>query len=61
MIRLIHLFVFVIISFSLVAQIRDTITPFPKDSLVYVRTKGPMAYLNYGLGEDRLGGAKWVI
>jgi N-acetylmuramoyl-L-alanine amidase len=58
MIRLIHLFVFVIISFSLVAQIRDTITPFPKDSLVYVRTKGPMAYLNYGIGEDRLGGAK---
>jgi N-acetylmuramoyl-L-alanine amidase len=40
------------------AQIRDTITAFPKDSLVFVRTKGPMAYLNYGLGEDRLGGAK---
>lgn len=58
MIRLIHLFVFVILSFSLVAQIRDTITTFPKDSLVYVRTKGAMAYLNYGLGEDRLGGAK---
>lgn len=58
MIRLIHLFAFVIISFSLVAQIRDTVTIFPKDSLVYVRTKGAMAYLNYGLGEDRLGGAK---
>ena len=45
-------------SSSIFAQIRDTITVFLKDSLVYVRTKGPMTYLNYGLGEDRLGGAK---
>lgn len=45
-------------SSSIFAQIRDTITVFPKDSLVYIRTKGPMTYLNYGLGEDRLGGAK---
>ena len=44
-------------SSSIFAQIRDTITVFLKDSLVYVRTKGPMTYLNYGLGEDRLGGA----
>ncbi|MFN8349605.1 MAG: N-acetylmuramoyl-L-alanine amidase [Spirosomataceae bacterium] len=44
--------------FFSVAQVRDTITAFPKDSLVFVRTKGAMAYLNYGLGEDRLGGAK---
>jgi N-acetylmuramoyl-L-alanine amidase len=43
---------------SLHAQTRDTITVFKKDSAVYVRTKGPMPYLNYGLGEDRLGGAK---
>lgn len=58
MIRPIFLFLFVTISFSIFAQIRDTIITFPKDSLVYVRTKGAMAYLNYGLGEDRLGGAK---
>lgn len=40
------------------AQVRDIITSFPQDSLVYIRTQGPLAYLNYGLGEDRLGGAK---
>jgi N-acetylmuramoyl-L-alanine amidase len=38
------------------AQKADTVAVFKKDSLF--RTKGPMAYLNYGLGEDRLGGAK---
>lgn len=43
---------------SLHAQKRDTISVFRKDTLIYVRTKGAMAYLNYGLGEDRLGGAK---
>ena len=43
---------------SLYAQKRDTISVFRKDTLIYVRTKGAMAYLNYGLGEDRLGGAK---
>lgn len=43
---------------SLYAQKRDTISVFRKDTLIYVRTKGVMAYLNYGLGEDRLGGAK---
>jgi N-acetylmuramoyl-L-alanine amidase len=58
MIRPFLLFLFLILSSSIFAQIRDTITVFPKDSSVYVRTKGPMAYLNYGLGEDRLGGAK---
>jgi len=58
MIRPFLLFLFVVLSSSIFAQIRDTITVFSKDSLVYVRTKGPMAYLNYGLGEDRLGGAK---
>lgn len=30
----------------------------PSDSSFFVRTKGPLAYLNYGTGEDRLGGAK---
>jgi N-acetylmuramoyl-L-alanine amidase len=43
---------------SLHAQKHDTISVFKKDTLIYVRTKGSMAYLNYGLGEDRLGGAK---
>jgi N-acetylmuramoyl-L-alanine amidase len=28
------------------------------DSTFFVRTQGPLAYLNYGTGEDRLGGAK---
>lgn len=51
-------------SFVLSAQtavpspVRDTITAFRADSAVFVRTKTPLAYLNYGLGEDRLGGAK---
>lgn len=58
MIRPFLFFLFFVLSSSIFAQIRDTITVFPKDSLVYVRTKGSMAYLNYGLGEDRLGGAK---
>jgi N-acetylmuramoyl-L-alanine amidase len=58
MIRPILLLLFFVLSTPIFAQIRDTITVFPKDSSVYVRTKGPMAYLNYGLGEDRLGGAK---
>jgi len=40
------------------AQKRDTITTFKPDSAFFVRTKGPLAHLNYGLGEDRLGGAK---
>lgn len=39
-------------------QLRDTLYQFRADSAVFVRTKGPLAYLNYGLGEDRLGGAK---
>ncbi|WP_428655203.1 N-acetylmuramoyl-L-alanine amidase family protein [Runella sp.] len=42
----------------LFAQIRDTITALRPDSAFYVRTKGPSASLSYGLGEDRLGGAK---
>ncbi len=58
MIRSILLFLFFILQFSILAQKRDTIVVFLKDSAVYVRTKSPMAYLNYGLGEDRLGGAK---
>ncbi|MEI7581357.1 N-acetylmuramoyl-L-alanine amidase [Runella sp.] len=58
MIRPTLLFLLLLLSTSIFAQIRDTITVFPKDSSVYIRTKGPMAYLNYGLGEDRLGGAK---
>lgn len=58
MIRPFLFLLFLVLSSSIFAQIRDTITVFPKDSLVYVRTKGSMAYLNYGLGEDRLGGAK---
>ena len=40
------------------AQTPDKITAFPTDSLVLVRTKTALNYLNYGLGEDRLGGAK---
>lgn len=40
------------------AQLRDTLYQFRPDSAVFVRTKGPLAHLNYGLGEDRLGGAK---
>ena len=41
---------------SIHGQNRDTISVFKKDSLF--RTKGALAYLNFGLGEDRLGGAK---
>jgi N-acetylmuramoyl-L-alanine amidase len=37
-------------SILLKAQIRDT--------TLLVRTRGSLAYLNYGLGQDRLGGAK---
>lgn len=44
--------------FFLQAQTRDTLTTFQPDSTFFVRTKGPLAYLNYGVGEDRLGGAK---
>jgi len=44
--------------FFLQAQTRDTLTTFRPDSTFFVRTKGPLAYLNYGVGEDRLGGAK---
>jgi len=40
------------------AQTRDTITVFSPDSAIFVRTKGNLTYLNYGLGDDRLGGAK---
>lgn len=52
------------LSFALSAQTvltlpaRDTITVFGDDSAFFVRTQTPLAYLNYGLGEDRLGGAK---
>ncbi len=42
--------------FTSLAQKADTVIVFHEDSLF--RTKGPLAYLNYGLGEDRLGGAK---
>ena len=56
--RFVYLLVWLIAS-SVSAQIqRDTIFNFPPDSSVFIRTKGPMPYLNYGLGEDRLGGAK---
>ena len=56
--RFVYLLVWLIVS-SVSAQIqRDTIFNFPPDSSVFIRTKGPMPYLNYGLGEDRLGGAK---
>ncbi len=41
---------------SIYAQKGDTIAVFKADSMF--RTKGQLAYLNFGLGEDRLGGAK---
>ncbi|NBB20159.1 N-acetylmuramoyl-L-alanine amidase [Runella sp. CRIBMP] len=44
--------------FFLQAQTRDTLAAFRPDSTFFVRTKGALAYLNYGVGEDRLGGAK---
>jgi N-acetylmuramoyl-L-alanine amidase len=49
-------FVFHFSFFTSFAQKVDTVMIFQKDSLF--RTKGAMAYLNYGLGDDRLGGAK---
>ena len=56
--RFVYLLVWLIVS-SVSAQIqRDTIFNFPPDSSVFIRTKGLMPYLNDGLGEDRLGGAK---
>ncbi|MEZ4904072.1 MAG: N-acetylmuramoyl-L-alanine amidase [Spirosomataceae bacterium] len=50
--------VFLFTAHFILAQNPLQIINFPQDSVVYVRTQGPMAYLNYGLGEDRLGGAK---
>lgn len=56
--RFVYLWMWLIVT-GVSAQIpRDTIFNFPPDSSVFIRTKGPMPYLNYGLGEDRLGGAK---
>ena len=52
------LFSILLSSLAASAQTPDKITLFPADSLVLVRTKTALNYLNYGLGEDRLGGAK---
>ncbi len=58
MLRFSFLLFFVSAPICLFAQLRDTITVFRPDSAFYVRTKGPSATLSYGLGDDRLGGAK---
>ncbi len=53
------IYVFLIFNSSFIisnAQGRDSVKVFQKDSLL--RTVGPLAYLNFGLGQDRLGGAK---
>ncbi|MCA8833240.1 N-acetylmuramoyl-L-alanine amidase [Hymenobacter pini] len=54
------------IRFELLAKDSLTVTAFSKTKIRFLnpnepqlaRTKGELAYLNYGLGEDRLGGAK---
>jgi N-acetylmuramoyl-L-alanine amidase len=51
---------FLLVQLGLQAQ--SVVAPpvaFQADSVFLVRTKGPLAYLNYGLGQDRLGGAKF--
>ncbi|HMF72997.1 MAG TPA: hypothetical protein VK616_16070, partial [Flavitalea sp.] len=35
-----------------------SVQSFAQDSTFYIRTTGPMPFLEYGPGEDRLGGAK---
>ncbi|MFN4145137.1 MAG: N-acetylmuramoyl-L-alanine amidase [Runella sp.] len=43
---------------AVLVQAQESPQLFPKDSVVLVRTKTSLPYLLYGLGEDRLGGAK---
>ena len=54
-----HLLLMLAFPACALAQTRDTIAAFRPDSAVFVRTKGKLTYLNYGLGSDRLGGAKF--
>ncbi|HWB92037.1 MAG TPA: AMIN domain-containing protein, partial [Puia sp.] len=36
----------------------STLSGFSQDSIWLARTKGPLPFLEYGIGDDRLGGAK---
>ena len=43
---------------SISKEIAESITVINPSAPLYVRTKGVRPYLNYGLGQDRLGGSK---